>query len=85
MPPALEVWSINHWTPREVSPVHFFVNDAAFPLLVQSCLSAFLTGLPVPLPLSPSASLGQHLCLCWSLLQTWSQALGHIHVHQEWM
>ena len=85
MPPALEVWSINHWTPREVSPVHFFANDAAFPLLVQSCLSASLTGLPVPLPLSPSASLGQHLCLCWSLLQIWSQALGRIHVHQEWM
>ena len=54
-PPALEVWSINHWTPREVSPVHFFANDLAFPLLVQSCLSAFLIGLPVPLPLSPSA------------------------------
>ena len=83
--PALEVWSINHWTPREVSPVHFFANDPAFPLLVQSCLSAFLIGLPAPLPLSPSASLGQHLCLFWSLLQTWPQALGHIHVHQEWV
>lgn len=31
---------------------------------------------------SPSASLGLHLCLCWSLLQTWPQTLGHMPIRR---
>ena len=26
MPPAVEAWSLNHWTTREV-PLHFFLSD----------------------------------------------------------
>lgn len=31
---------------------------------------------------SPAASLGLHLCLCWSLLQTWPQTLGHMPIRR---
>ena len=30
MPPALEVWSLNHWTTREVSRSFFFKQEIPF-------------------------------------------------------
>lgn len=52
------------------------VNDPVSPDLGQSCLL-------VPLPGSPSDSLGLHLYLCWSSLQTWAQILGHMPIRSR--
>ena len=36
--PALEVWSLNHWTTREVLPTSFIEETILFPLCVLSTL-----------------------------------------------